>query len=159
MITAIYYDFDGVMTDNRVLIDQFGNESVFVNRGDGYAIARIKELGIPQVIISTEQNSVVERRAEKLRIPVIHGVNDKGEIIRKHSAENNVELHHAVFIGNDLNDMSAFQIVGFRGAPFDAESEIKELADWVSDVKGGYGVIRSFYRFIISSNMLEAHYA
>ena len=36
---CIFYDFDGVMTDNRVLVDQNGTESVFVNRSDGYGIA------------------------------------------------------------------------------------------------------------------------
>jgi 3-deoxy-D-manno-octulosonate 8-phosphate phosphatase KdsC-like HAD superfamily phosphatase len=73
-ISALFYDFDGVMTDNHVLVDQNGVESVYVNRGDGYAIARFREMGIPQVIVSTEKNPVVERRAEKLGIPGGDGV-------------------------------------------------------------------------------------
>ena len=80
-LECIFYDFDGVMTDNRVLVSEDGKESVFANRGDGLGVSYIKKLGIPQVIVSTEQNKVVEQRAKKLKIEVIHGVDDKGEVI------------------------------------------------------------------------------
>ena len=86
-VRVLFYDFDGVMTDNRVLVDQNGTESVFVNRSDGLAVARLKKNGYTQVIVSTETNPVVERRAEKLGIPVIHGVDNKGEIIRRYLEE------------------------------------------------------------------------
>ena len=141
---CIFYDFDGVMTDNRVLVDEEGKESVFVNRGDGYAVAQIKKLGIRQVIVSTEQNPVVERRAEKLGIEVIHGVEDKAETIKDWCCMNNVNVSKTIFIGNDLNDLSAMNIVGFKCAPADAEGEILEIADWISAKKGGEGVIRDF---------------
>lgn len=145
-IECIFYDFDGVMTDNRVLVDQNGIESVFVNRSDGYGIARIKEMGIPQVIVSTEINPVVERRAEKLKLKVIHGVNDKGSIVKEYCCKHGYQLNNVVFMGNDLNDLPAMQIVGFRVAPSDAEREILEIVDWVSEKKGGYGAIRDLYR-------------
>ena len=58
-IKLLVYDFDGVMTDNKVYVDQNGNEMVQVNRADGLGIAKIKKLGINQIIISTEKNSVV----------------------------------------------------------------------------------------------------
>lgn len=144
-IKCILYDFDGVMTDNRVLVDQNGIEAVFVNRGDGYAVARIRDKGINQAIISTEKNSVVERRAEKLGIPIIHGVDDKGSIVRQYCKENNINLSTVLFIGNDLNDLSAFDVVGYTGAPADAEKEILLRADWVSKKKGGYGAVRDLY--------------
>lgn len=146
-ISALFYDFDGVMTDNHVLVDQNGVESVYVNRGDGYAIARFREMGIPQIIVSTEKNPVVERRAEKLKIPVIHGVDDKGSIIKKYASENDIILDRAVFVGNDLNDLPAFEVCGIKAAPADAEEEILKVADWVSGRKGGDGVIRDLYRY------------
>ena len=147
-ISALFYDFDGVMTDNHVFVDQNGVESVVVNRGDGYAIARFKEAGIPQVIVSTEGNPVVVKRAEKLQIPVIYGVDDKGSIIRKYAAENDIDLGKAVFVGNDLNDLPAFEACGIKAAPADAEEEILEIVDWVSERKGGDGVIRDLLKVI-----------
>lgn len=155
-IDCIFYDFDGVMTDNRVLVSEDGKESVFANRGDGHGISLIKKMGIPQVIVSTEVNIVVERRAEKLKIEVIHGVDDKGTIIRDYCSAKGYNVEQCVFIGNDLNDLPAFNVVGFKGAPKDAEEEILGIVDWISSRKGGYGVIRDFYRLIsINSNYDE----
>ena len=145
-ISALFYDFDGVMTDNHVLVDQNGTESVYVNRGDGYAIARFREMGIPQVIVSTEKNPVVARRAEKLGIPVIHGVDDKGSIIKRYASEKGIDLSKSVFVGNDLNDLPAFEVCGTKAAPMDAEEEILAIADMVLKRKGGDGVIRELYR-------------
>lgn len=145
-IKIIFYDFDGVMTDNRVLVDQNGIESVFVNRSDGYAIAKIKEMGISQVIVSTETNHVVQRRAEKLKLEVIHGVSNKEIIVKEYCSNHGYQLNNVAFMGNDLNDLKAMEIVGFRAAPSDAEKEILEIADWVSENKGGYGAIRDLYR-------------
>lgn len=145
-IDCIIYDFDGVMTDNRVLVDQNGTESVFVSRSDGYGIAKIKELGIPQVIISTETNPVVERRAEKLKLDVVHGVADKGNAVREYCEKHGYDLDRVVFMGNDLNDLPAMKIVRHRAAPADAEKEILEIADWISEKNGGYGAIRDLYR-------------
>lgn len=145
---CIFYDFDGVMTDNRVLVDENGIEAVFVNRSDGYAISKIKEMGIRQVIISTEKNPVVIRRAEKLDIPVVNGVGDKGKVIIDYAKENNIDLTKSIFIGNDLNDMPAFEVVGYKGCPKDAAKELLDEADWISSCDGGYGVIRDFYSFI-----------
>jgi YrbI family 3-deoxy-D-manno-octulosonate 8-phosphate phosphatase len=147
-IELIVYDFDGVMTDNRVMVDQNGNESVMANRGDGYGVGMIKKLGIRQVILSTEVNPVVEMRAKKLNLEVIHGVSDKRETLVKFCADGAVSLDRVMFLGNDLNDIEAMRCVGIKGAPKDAEPEILEIADWISEKNGGYGVVRELARLI-----------
>ena len=145
-LQCIFYDFDGVMTDNRVLVDETGKEAVFANRSDGLAVGKIKGLGIPQVIVSTEVNPVVEKRAEKIKIPCIHGVESKKEIVEKYCADHGYDMQKVMFIGNDLNDEEVMRAVGLCGAPADAEDEILIFADWISSRKGGYGVIRELYR-------------
>ena len=144
-VRYIAYDFDGVMTDNRVLVDQDGKEAVFVNRGDGYAIARFKKMGIKQVIISTEKNPVVAARANKLGITVLYGVDDKGSAMCDFCNREGISADEVFYIGNDLNDMSAFRLAGIKGAPRDAEKEVLEIADWISAKDGGRGVIRDLY--------------
>ena len=79
-IELIIYDFDGVMTDNKVYVDQNGNEMVQVNRADGLGVAGIKKLGIDQIIISKEGNSVVSERARKLGIKAHQGIDNKQSI-------------------------------------------------------------------------------
>ena len=149
-LKLLIYDFDGVMTDNRVMVDQDGRESVVVNRGDGYGVSRIKKLGIEQVIVSTETNPVVRRRAEKLNIGVIHGVEDKETIVKEYMTKDSYAVEGVIFIGNDLTDYEAMMSVGLKGAPADAEEEILNIADWVSEAKGGYGVIRELFRLLQS---------
>ena len=84
-IKLIVYDCDGVLTDNRVLVDEDGREAAFFNRGDGTGISRIrKEYSICQIIISTETNPIVVKRGEKLGIEVINGVDDKAAALRQY---------------------------------------------------------------------------
>lgn len=151
-VKLLAYDCDGVLTDNRVSVDENGRESAWFNRGDGTGIARIKaEVGIPQIIISTETNPIVVKRGQKLGLEVISGVDDKGSVLREYCKDNHIPLTNVMFIGNDINDLAAMKIVGFRGCPSDAEEEILCIADWISDRKGGEGVIRDLYRQISKS--------
>lgn len=144
----IVYDFDGVMTDNRVTVDQDGKESVTVSRGDGAGVTYIKKMGIPQIILSTEVNPVVAARAKKLGIPVIHGVEDKKTVLEKYLKEQGIDGKDIFYVGNDINDYEAMLLAGTKCAPKDAEPEILEIADWISTKNGGYGVIRELYREI-----------
>ena len=148
-IKTIFYDFDGVMTDNKVIIDQFGNESVVVNRGDGLAVSLLKKAGFRQVIVSTESNKVVEKRAGKLGIEFFQNVGDKGEVLLEYAKMNGIDLEDAIYVGNDLNDISAFEKVGIKAAPCDAEEEVLDVVDIVIPRKGGQGVVRELYRIIM----------
>lgn len=143
-IDLICYDFDGVMTDNRVLVDQDGHESVMVNRGDGLAVAAFRKLGLAQMILSTETNPVVAARAAKLGIPVMHGLSDKAATLRAHTARDGIDLGRVVFIGNDINDLAVMKLVGWPVAPADAHPSILAIARLVTVARGGYGVIREF---------------
>lgn len=145
-IDLIVYDFDGVMTDNTVLVTEEGKESVIVNRGDGYAISEIKRLGIEQIILSTEQNPVVAQRAKKLKIAVIHGVAEKKRVLDSYLEKNQIAAENVLYIGNDLNDYECMLGAGLKGCPADAEPEIIELCDWVSKKCGGRGVVRELLR-------------
>ncbi len=146
----IVYDFDGVMTDNRVTVDENGKEYVTVHRGDGWGVRMIKDrLKIPQIILSTEANPVILRRAEKLKIPVIHNVGDsKKQILTNYCAENGYSVKDILYIGNDLNDYDAMMMCGYRASPSDAEPEIRAVSNYIFAAKGGYGVIRELYRLL-----------
>ena len=156
-ISAIFYDCDGVLTDNRVLVTEQGVESVFFNRSDGLAIAEFRKLGIHQAIISTETNDVVERRAEKLKIPVIHKLNsqalDKGTVLEAYAAQHNIDLQQSIFIGIDINDLPALKLVGYPCCPADAEEEVLSYCEsrngWISTKPGGYGVVRELMRVLL----------
>lgn len=148
-IKLLVYDCDGVLTDNRVLVDEHGNESVFFHRGDGMAVKLLKQLGIQQIILSTELNPVVRMRANKLNLPVIHGVDSKREHLVAYCRNNDLSSDQVMFIGNDLNDIEVMQWCGMRGCPLDAEIEVRDICHWISKKQGGHGVIRDLYRDIM----------
>jgi len=141
-IDLIVYDFDGVMTDNRVIIFQDGTEAVIGSRGDGLGVDRLRSEGIPQLILSTETNPVVKARAVKLGLEVIASCKDKKYTLMKFCKQNGYDLQKVVYVGNDLNDLEVMKIVGFSVAPADAHPDIKSLAKLVTNAKGGTGVIR-----------------
>ena len=142
------YDFDGVMTDNKVFVNQNGEETVQVNRGDGLGIAEIKKLGIEQIIISTEKNPVVEQRAKKLKIKCFHGIDNKLNCLKEYAESRQINFENICFVGNDINDFEVMSSVGLKLCPADAQREILEIADIVLKSKGGDGVIREIFSTI-----------
>ena len=147
-IKLIVYDFDGVMTNNKVYIDQNGNEMVQVNRGDGLGIAEIKKLGIQQLIISTEENPVVSVRANKLDIPFLQGVANKKYALTDYCQKKDIQNLQVAYVGNDINDRDAMAITGFSFCPADAHETIKEISNHVLKRNGGDGVIRELLDLI-----------
>ena len=81
-IDAFIFDFDGVLTNNKVLLDQSGKEWVTCSRADGLAFDALYLLKKPVFIISTETNAVVSARGKKLNVDVIQGVSDKVTVVR-----------------------------------------------------------------------------
>ncbi|MBA7589843.1 2-keto-3-deoxy-D-glycero-D-galacto-9-phosphonononic acid phosphatase [subsurface metagenome] len=141
-VDLIVYDFDGVMTDNRVIIFQDGAEAVIVNRADGLGVDRFRSLGIPQLILSTETNTVVKARAAKLCIEVIASCKDKKIALENYCAQKGYDLNRVIYVGNDINDLEAMKIVGYPIAPADAHVEVKKIARIITKTIGGDGVIR-----------------
>ena len=141
-IELIVYDFDGVMTDNAVLVREDGRESVRANRSDGLGINIIREKGIQQLILSTERNQVVSARAHKVELPVIQGVQNKQLALEAYCNQHGFDPQRTLYVGNDTNDMEVMKYVGVSAAPVDAHPSILRIATVVLKKRGGDGVIR-----------------
>jgi YrbI family 3-deoxy-D-manno-octulosonate 8-phosphate phosphatase len=141
-VDLVVFDFDGVMTDNRVWVDQNGLELVAAHRGDGLGLARLRRAGIAMMVISTETNPVVEARCTKLNIPVIQGVEEKAVVLRKYLKDQNIQPTQVVYLGNDVNDLPCFTEVGCAVAVADSHPDVLKHADIVLQQRGGYGAVR-----------------
>lgn len=138
------YDFDGVMTDNRVLVLQDGTEAVFANRADGLGVNLIRKIGIAQLILSTETNPVVQARAAKLGIEAINGCADKLDALTEYCTLHGMDMSRVVYIGNDTNDLEVMGVVGYPVSPADAHESVKTIACVVTRARGGEGVVKEF---------------
>jgi YrbI family 3-deoxy-D-manno-octulosonate 8-phosphate phosphatase len=151
-LNLIVYDFDGVLTNNKVYADQNGNEMVKVSRADGLGISEIKKLGIEQIIISTEKNSVVTARAKKLGISCLQGIENKQNTLIDYCKNNNFDLKNTAYVGNDINDIDVMKIAGISYCPADAHETIKNISDYTLITKGGDGVSREILDLITNIN-------
>jgi N-acylneuraminate cytidylyltransferase len=148
-IDLIVLDFDGVLTDNRVWVDQNGLERVAAHRGDGMGVSLLKNAGYRVMIISTETNPVVTARAKKMDIPVYQGVEKKGELLKKLLTEYTLDGKNIVYVGNDVNDLPCFPLVGCAVAVADAHPQVQAQADLVLKTPGGFGAIRELSDLIL----------
>ncbi|MGV8026807.1 MAG: cytidylyltransferase domain-containing protein [Anaerolineaceae bacterium] len=150
-ISLILMDFDGVMTDDRVWVDENGHEMVAAYRGDGMGISLVQQkLGIEIIVVSKETNPVVARRCEKLHLAYYQGIDNKTAVIDAILAERKLDKKEVVYIGNDINDLECFEKVGFRIAPADAHEVIKRAADLILHKSGGMGAVREFCDLVIT---------
>ncbi len=138
------FDFDGVFTDNRVWVNERGEESVRCSRSDGLGLRRLDEVDVPYLIVSTEANPVVRARAAKLLAECVHGVDDKLAVLEERAAQAGAALDEVAYVGNDVNDAACLGAVGLPVVPADAWPEVVPLARWVLTRAGGEGCVREF---------------
>jgi N-acylneuraminate cytidylyltransferase len=149
-VSLVVFDFDGVMTDDRVWVNQDGLEFVAANRGDGMGISRLLAAGIRAVIISTESNPVVAARAKKLKLPYYHSVGDKAAILTSYLAEEGLSSKETIYVGNDVNDLPCFPLVACAVAVADAHPDVRRQADQVLTQSGGHGAVREVCDLLLS---------
>ena len=148
-IKFLVFDFDGVFTDNRVYTTEDGKESVACWRSDGLGLSKVKKLGIPIWVVSTEKNSVVARRCEKLGLPCIQGCDDKASTMVELLQRHNCPIESAAFTGNDINDEECLNIVGLPIAVADGYPEVMKLANYVTQRPGGRGAVREICDLVV----------
>jgi len=148
-ISLLVLDFDGVLTDDRVYVNQHGEETVAAHRGDGMGISRAKKAGIEVIILSKEKNPVVQARGNKLKIDVYQGIDDKGQKLQDILKEKGHSAEQVVYVGNDINDLPCFPLVGLAVAVADAHPEAIFQAGLVLRNKGGFGAVREICDLLV----------
>jgi 3-deoxy-D-manno-octulosonate 8-phosphate phosphatase (KDO 8-P phosphatase) len=138
------FDFDGVFTDNRVWVNDRGEELLAFTRSDGLGLRRLDDVGVKYLILSMEQNPIVGARAKKLHADCVQGVDDKLRVLRDRTEQLDVSLDETAYVGNDINDADCLRAAGLPVVPADAWPEVKPLARWVLSRPGGAGCVREF---------------
>ncbi len=150
-VDALVTDFDGVHTDDSVLVGQDGSEYVSVDRGDGMGVALLRAAGVPTLILSTETNPVVGARAAKLGVDVRQGLGDKAAVLRAWAAEHGLNLDRVAYLGNDVNDLACLDLVGWPLAVPEAHPRVLAAARLVLGSPGGKGAVREAAERILAA--------
>lgn len=156
-IKLLILDVDGVMTDAGMFFTENGDQFKKYNAKDGMAIMALSKLGIEVGIISSGfKLEMVKARAELLKIKHLYvGRDPKIDILNQWCEKLQISLDEVAIIGDDINDLSIMNKVGFSVCPADAVLRIKQSVDLVLQTKGGKGCVREFIDFYLLDELLE----
>ncbi|MDE6386758.1 MAG: HAD-IIIA family hydrolase [Lachnospiraceae bacterium] len=143
-------DVDGTLTDGGLYIGAGGEVMKRFHVKDGYAIHDLlPQMGIVPIIITGRTSEIVAQRCRELGITrLVQGSSNKIEDLKKILADENISITQVAYMGDDLNDYDCMKQVGLKGCPSDAVSEIKSIADYVTQSNGGNGAVREFVEWI-----------
>lgn len=149
-VDTFIFDYDGVMTDGRVILQHEGQPLRSANVKDGYVLQLIVKLGYNVVIISGGMSQSMENRLEMLGITdVFLGTKNKKKVLEKYLSEKSIDPKHVVYMGDDIPDYNVMKMVGIPVCPADAAEEIKEISIFISDKKGGEGCVRDIVEQVL----------
>jgi YrbI family 3-deoxy-D-manno-octulosonate 8-phosphate phosphatase len=148
-VLGLALDFDGVLTDNRVVTLQDGSEAVIADRGDGMGIEMLRRAGLPMVVLSKERNPVVAARCDKLGLDCVQAIEDKVTAFRDWMTDQGLDPAHVVFVGNDANDVECLLAAGCGVVPVDAHASARAVADVVLTRPGGRGAVRELADLVL----------
>lgn len=150
-VRLLIFDFDGVWSNNQVLVLQDGTEGVLCNRSDGLGLELLRHRGLPMMVVSKEANPVVAARCRKVKIECRQGIDDKLAELNRISAERQIPLRNMAYVGNDVNDVPCMEAVGLSIAVADAYPEAMAVASVVTSRRGGDGAVREVCQWFLSS--------
>ena len=166
-IKVLVLDFDGVLTDNKVLVNDAGDEFVICDKSDSLGIKLLREIGIETMVMTKEKHGSAYARCQKIDIECITGVDDKLQrlkkilnvsmhvIMERHGIQDmgKISLNEVVYVGNDVNDWECIKAVGFGIAVANSHQKLLEIADHITERNGGNGAVREVCDLILESRV------
>lgn len=152
-ITTFVFDVDGVLTDGTVQLLPNGEQSRKMSIKDGYALQLAIKKGYRIAIISGGRSESVVTRLQGLGIKDIYtGITDKQERLQDYVFEHDLRWEEVIFMGDDIPDYRAMQLVGLPVCPADAAPEIKSISRYISPFTGGMGCVREIIEKVLKLN-------
>ena len=143
LISLLVIDVDGTMTDGGIYYDSSGNELKKFNTRDAAGLFAARHANIKTMVLTGRSSHAVEKRLRELKVDYLfQGIHDKKHFLETFMVEHSLSRENIGYIGDDLNDLEPMKLAGFVSCPADACDEIRQIADYVSTVKGGDGAVR-----------------
>lgn len=149
-IKYLIIDVDGTLTDAGIYYDENGNELKKFSTKDAAGFFAARQVGIKIMVLTGRECAATTRRMGEMKVDyLIQNCKDKAAYIRDFMEKNEVNKNEIGYLGDDLNDLPGMCLCGFAGCPADACDEVKERADYVSCIKGGYGAARDIIFYLL----------
>jgi 3-deoxy-D-manno-octulosonate 8-phosphate phosphatase (KDO 8-P phosphatase) len=149
-VRLLVMDVDGVLTDGGLYYTERGDEVKRFDVRDGQGLVLLRQAGVLTAVITRRRSEIVERRADELGIAEVHqGATDKRAVLESLLARRGVPAAEAAYVGDDIGDLPAMQLVGCPIAVADAVPPVKKAALYVTRAHPGHGAIRELCDLIL----------
>ncbi|WP_118950270.1 KdsC family phosphatase [Taibaiella helva] len=152
-IKVFVFDIDGVLTDGMLHVQEDGELLRRMNIKDGYALQLAIKKGYKVWVISGGKTLAVRNRLDKLGVTEVHvAIEDKLGLLRSLMAAGGHRAEELLYMGDDMPDKASMLLCGLRACPADAVGDIKQIAHYISPLKGGAGCVRDVIEKVMKIN-------
>lgn len=152
IIRAIAFDVDGVLSPSTIPMSADGFPLRMVNIKDGYALQLAIKRGLKIAIITGGISEAIPKRYNALGVnDVFQGASSKLPVLQKWMADNRLSAEEVAYMGDDIPDLPCLLAVGLPCAPADAAPEVREAAEYIAPIAGGYGCARLILEQILKA--------
>jgi len=142
-IKAFIFDIDGVLSRQTISMDINGQPMRTVNIRDGYALQLAVKKGYKIAVISGGNSEPFKKRLQALGIEdVFLNCIEKVIVFNNYLEKERLKPEEVLYMGDDIPDLGVINIAGVAVCPSDADTEIKEYSNYISDKAGGDGCVR-----------------
>jgi 3-deoxy-D-manno-octulosonate 8-phosphate phosphatase (KDO 8-P phosphatase) len=151
-IRLILADVDGVLTDGGIILDNQGVETKRFHVRDGMAIRLWHKAGYRFGLITLRSSQIVKLRVVELGIELVRqGIEDKLLAMQQIVKELRLPLMQVCYVGDDLPDLAPVRAAGLGVAVADACGELRQAAEYVTQLPGGNGAVRETVEMILKA--------
>jgi len=155
-IRLVAMDVDGTFTDGTLYYDHAGNVIKGFSSHDGMGLELLRRAGIKRGFITGRHDGATEARAGYLGVDFyVPAVGDKSVVLKRLLDEFSLDASECLYIGDDLNDLTAFETAGVAVAVADANAEVKKRADMVTRNPGGRGAVREIVDLVLEAKGID----
>lgn len=151
-VKLLLLDVDGVLTDGRIIYDSKGRDLKLFDVHDGLGVYLLKRCGIKTILITAKGSRAIRPRARDMQVEaVFENISPKSQILDRVLKKYRLNADEVCFVGDDLVDLCLMKKVGFPIAVFNACSEIKQVASYITESAGGRGAVREVAELILKA--------
>ena len=148
-IKLLLLDVDGVLTDGRIVVGNYGDEIKNFNVNDGLGIVLLKKAGLKCAIITARSSRIVRMRAKQIQIDKVYENHYKIKSLNNIKKRFKVKEEEICFVGDDIIDIPILKRIGLAIAVPNAIPEVKKFAQYITEKQGGFGAVREVCEMIL----------
>jgi 3-deoxy-D-manno-octulosonate 8-phosphate phosphatase (KDO 8-P phosphatase) len=143
-IKMIISDFDGIMTDGGVYIDEDLKMSRKLHYKDLMALAMLRKNGIDLVYISGEKNPVMDLLAQRFSLKEVHhDIRIKIDVLKSVVEKYGLKQGEFLYIGDDINDIDCLNFSDVKITVPNSSATMKKIEGiQITNESGGSGALR-----------------